>query len=96
MLTTLRTNRHCPREPCLRLTSARKRSRIGSGSASRAGRLRKHASANHGNGFTNWQQVGINGRAFRAVFIDAKAPDGTPKNSPIVMCGPDLQDEKSG
>jgi hypothetical protein len=50
----------------------------------------------HGNGFTNWQYIGINAGAFRAVFIDAKAPDGVPKNSPIGSCRPDLQDEKAG
>jgi hypothetical protein len=44
----------------------------------------------HGNGITNWQSVGIDGRAFRAVFLDAKSPDGVPKNSPIATCQPDL------
>jgi hypothetical protein len=50
----------------------------------------------HGNGITNWQSVGINASAFRAVFLDAKAPDGVPKNSPIGSCRPDLADIQSG
>jgi hypothetical protein len=50
----------------------------------------------HGNGITNWQSVGINASAFRAVFLDAKAPDGVPKNSPIGSCRPDLADIESG
>jgi hypothetical protein len=50
----------------------------------------------HGSGITNWKSIGINASAFRAVFIDAGAPDGVPKNSPIGSCRPDLQDEKSG
>jgi len=50
----------------------------------------------HGSGFTNFKSIGINASAFRAVFIDAGAPDGVPKNSPIGSCRPDLQDEKSG
>lgn len=44
----------------------------------------------HGNGITNWQSVGIDGHAFRAVFMDAKSPDGVPKNSRIGACQPDL------
>jgi hypothetical protein len=44
----------------------------------------------HGNGITNWQDVGIDGNAFRAVFLDAKSPDGIPKNSPIGVCRPNL------
>ena len=50
----------------------------------------------HGNGLTNWQDVGINARGFRAVFLDAKAPDGVPKNSTISSCAPDLIDIKAG
>ena len=50
----------------------------------------------HGNGLTNWQDFGIDGNAFRAVFIDAKAPDGIPKNAPIGACQPDLIQIKAG
>jgi hypothetical protein len=50
----------------------------------------------HGSGLTNWQSIGINGGAFRAVFIDAGAPDGVPKNWPIAICNPDLSDIESG
>ncbi len=50
----------------------------------------------HGNGITNWQSVAIDAKAFRAVFLDAKAPDGVPKNSPIGSCRPDLADIESG
>jgi hypothetical protein len=50
----------------------------------------------HGDGITNIKSVGINARAFRAVYIDAGAPDGVPKNSPIGKCRPYLWDEKSG
>lgn len=50
----------------------------------------------HGDGFTNVKSVGINASAFRAVYIDAGAPDGVPKNSPIGTCRPYLSDEKSG
>jgi hypothetical protein len=50
----------------------------------------------HGSGFTNFKSIGINASAFRAVFIDAGAPDGVPRNSPIGSCRPDLQNEQSG
>ena len=50
----------------------------------------------HGDGISNIQSIGLNASAFRAVFIDAKAPDGVPKNSPIGTCRPYLFDEKSG
>ena len=50
----------------------------------------------HGDGITNLQSIGINGNAFRAVFIDAGKPDGVPAKSPIGVCKPHLFDEKSG